>query len=151
LRRASALGIETPVELTAREWAKLTHPDELWIAARLGEYPGVVAEAAAKREPHRIAFYVSEHATSFQSYFTRLKSENDPILPQESQRAAAGWEKSWDFGKTAARLAWIRAIRVVYASGLSLLGVSAPERMDRPALGEQSDKGEQAAEAEEAG
>ncbi len=31
-----------------------------------------------------------------------------------------------------ARLAWIEAIRVVYASALDLLGVAAPERMDRP-------------------
>ena len=44
----------------------------------------------------------------------------------------AGWEASWDGGKTAARLAWVEAIRVVYAAALDLLGISAPERMDRP-------------------
>ena len=32
-----------------------------------------------------------------------------------------------------ARLAWVEAMRVTYAQSLELLGVSAPERMDRPA------------------
>jgi arginyl-tRNA synthetase len=54
-------------------------------------------------------------------------------LPPESTRTASGWEKTWDFEKTRARLAWIEAIRIVYAGALELVGVSAPERMDRPA------------------
>ena len=77
-------------------------------------------------------FYVQELARDFQSYFTRLKGDSDPILPQESTRAKAGWEKDWDFGKTHARLAWIEAVRGVYAAALDLVGVTAPERMDRP-------------------
>jgi arginyl-tRNA synthetase len=58
--------------------------------------------------------------------------KSDPILPQDSVRKAPGWEKSWNHEKTAARLAWIEAIRCVYESGLGLLGVTAPERMDLP-------------------
>jgi arginyl-tRNA synthetase len=50
-------------------------------------------------------------------------------------RARSGWEASWDFGKTHARLAWVEAIRAVYADALDLLGISAPERMERPAEG----------------
>jgi arginyl-tRNA synthetase len=59
--------------------------------------------------------------------------KTDPILPQASLRAEPGWESRWDFAKTAARLAWVEAIRTVYAAALSVLGVSAPERMDKPA------------------
>jgi arginyl-tRNA synthetase len=114
------------------EWAKLVHPDELAIAQKLGDFTDVVTEAARLREPHRIVFYVQELARDFQSYYTRLKAENDPILPPKSVRAASGWEASWDFGKTHARLAWIEAIRIVYAAALDLVGVTAPERMDRP-------------------
>ena len=87
----------------------------------------------AREEPHRIVFYVQELARDFQSYFTRLKGENDPILPPASVRAVAGWERTWDLEKTRARLAWIEAIRVTYAQALELVGVSAPERMERPA------------------
>ena len=67
----------------------------------------------------------------FQSYFTRLK--DGPRSSRRSRRARqAGWESAWDFAKTAARLAWVEAIRTVYGAALGLLGVSAPERMDRP-------------------
>jgi arginyl-tRNA synthetase len=132
LRRARAMGIEPPRSLRPGEWAKLTHPDELAIAHRLGDFPDVVAEAARQREPHRVVFYVQELARDFQSYFTRLKGESDPILPPESVRAQTGWEGTWDFEKTRARLAWIESIRLVYAGALELVGVSAPERMERP-------------------
>ena len=111
---------------------KLVHPDELAMCHKLGDFPDVLAEAARQREPHRIVFYVQELARDFQSYFTRLKGEDDPILPPASVRAIAGWEASWDLEKTRARLAWIEAIRVTYAQALGLVGVSAPERMDRP-------------------
>jgi arginyl-tRNA synthetase len=142
LRKARAIGIEPRTHLTPAEWASLTHPDELAIAARLSEFPEMVAEAAAKREPHRVVFYVQELAAAFQSYFTRLKS--DPILPQDSHRKVADWEKSWNFEKTHARLAWIAAIQNVYAAGLGLLGISAPERMDRPAASVEGADGETA-------
>jgi len=133
LRKAETLGFKAAPgarPLTAEQWSKLAHPDELAIALRLAEFPGVVLDAANGREPHRVVFYVQELAREFQSYFTRLK--DDPILPMESQRQVAGWEAAWDTGKTTARLAWIEAIRVVYASALELLGIAAPERMDRP-------------------
>ncbi|HEX3769639.1 MAG TPA: arginine--tRNA ligase [Polyangiaceae bacterium] len=115
------------------DMAKLVHPDELALAHKLADFPDIVAEAAKNLEPHRIIFYVQELARDFQSYFTRLKGASDPILPPDSVRAASGWESSWDLGKTRARLAWIEAIRVTYATALELVGISAPERMDRPA------------------
>jgi len=130
LRNGEALGLRPRAD--AATLAKLVHPDELSLVHKLGDFPGVVDEAARLREPHRVVFYVQELARDFQSYYTRLKGENDPILPPESVRAKAGWEAGWDFGKTAARLAWIEAIRGVYASALGLVGVSAPERMERP-------------------
>ena len=131
LRKAAELGIAVPSHLPPADWARLVHPDELSMAHKLAEYPGVVAEAAKLREPHRIVFYVQELARDFQSYFTRLKGESDPILPPASVRAEAGWESRWDFGKTRARLAWIQAIRNVYAAALELVGVTAPEQMYR--------------------
>jgi len=127
LRNGAALGFVPGEKLD-----DLVHPDELTIAQRLGDFPDVVAEAARLREPHRIVFYVQELARDFQSYYTRL-GDTDPILPQKSVRAISGWETSWDSSKTRARLAWIEAIRVTYAQALALVGVSAPERMDRPA------------------
>jgi arginyl-tRNA synthetase len=132
LRKASVIGLESRRHLPAADWAKLAHPDELAMAHKLADFPGLVSESARLREPHRVVFYVQELARDFQSYFTRLKGESDPILPPDAVRAEAGWEARWDFGKTRARLAWIEAIRDVYAAALELVGVTAPERMDRP-------------------
>jgi arginyl-tRNA synthetase len=125
LRNGAALGLAAGTDLS-----KLTHPDELAITQRLGDFPEVLAEAAGLREPHRILFYVQDLARDFQSYYTRMRA--DPILPPDSVRARSGWEAAWDFDKTRARLAWIEAIQAVYRSALDLLGVSAPERMERP-------------------
>jgi arginyl-tRNA synthetase len=38
---------------------------------------------------------------------------------------------TWDWRRTAARLAWVKAIRQVLETALSLLGVSAPQEMKR--------------------
>ena len=133
-RKARGLGLEAPtLQHLSGALEKLVHPDELAMCQKLGDFPATLAEAARAREPHRIVFYVQELARDFQSYFTRLKGESDPILPPDSVRRAAGWEQTWDLGKTRARLAWIEAIRVTYAEALGLVGVSAPERMARPA------------------
>ena len=129
-RKAVALGFGDG--WSTADTRDLRHPDELAMCHRLADFPAVVNEAARLREPHRITYYVQELAQHFQSYFTRLKGDDDPILPRESTRLRAGWEASWDGTKTRARLAWIEAIRVTFAVALDLLGVSAPERMDRP-------------------
>jgi arginyl-tRNA synthetase len=131
-RRAAALGLPRRTWVAPDDRAKLTHPDELALIHRLADFPELVAEASRLHEPHRVVFYVQDLARDFQSYFTRLKAERDPILPPASVQKIAGWEASWDFGKTRARLAWIEAIRSTYAQALALVGVSAPDRMDKP-------------------
>jgi len=113
---------------------RLEDPDELAMLARLGRFPAVVAEAAALREPHRIVFYLQELSQAFQSYFTRKKSEGDPILPLGSQMATPGWESGWDKDRTMARLVWIEAIRLVYQAGLGLTGITALSKMERLAV-----------------
>ena len=94
LARAEALNIHAPTDLSSEQWSSLSSPDELAITMRLSELPALIAEAAATREPHRVAFYVSELAKDFQSYFTRFKT--DPILPRDSDRKDPEWEKKWE-------------------------------------------------------
>jgi arginyl-tRNA synthetase len=130
LRRAREMfGVE-PAEPGSPAIAKLTHPDELAILARLGRFPAMVREAGELREPHRVIFWLQELSQDFQSYFTRLK--DDPVLPQKKDTSAEGWKERWDWDKTRARLAWVEAIRTAYGAGLGLCGITALERMERP-------------------
>jgi arginyl-tRNA synthetase len=131
LRRAKEVfGLDVP-RYQAKLASRLVHPDELALLGQLGTFPRVVGEAASEHAPHRVVFFLQELAQAFQSYYTRLRNEKDPILPQAPD-LDAGWESRWDREKTEARLLWVDAIRTVYAAGLGLLGISAPERMVRP-------------------
>jgi arginyl-tRNA synthetase len=130
-RAKEAYGIDTPAFDADLCGQKLTHPDELAMLGRLGRFPGVVAESAALREPHRIIFFLQEISQAFQSYYTRLYAEGDPILPRAAQAAEEGFKERWDWAKTSARIAWIEAIRVVYGAGLRLAGITALARMER--------------------
>jgi arginyl-tRNA synthetase len=138
-RRADALGAPAHT-LTAELAAELNLPEEISILRRLSDFPDYVADAAAAREPHRLVQYIQELAGEFQSYYTRLqKVHNDSILPQERQRVG-DWHATWNWKRTAARLAWVEAIRQVLAIALSLVGVSAPQEMKRSQAADEAEE-----------
>lgn len=89
----------------------LSEPRELALVKTLGRFPEVIQNAARKREPHQIANYLSELANEFHGYY----NDTRVIVDDAALRAA--------------RLVLLCAVQVVLARGLSLLGVSAPERM----------------------
>ncbi|HMI83001.1 MAG TPA: arginine--tRNA ligase [Polyangiaceae bacterium] len=151
LRRAQEkFGLDVP-RYQAKLAARLVHPDELAILGQLGTFPRIVRESAAEHSPHRVVFFLQELAQTFQSYYTRLRNEKDAILPQASD-LDSGWEARWDREKTDARLLWVDAIRTVYAAGLGLIGISAPDRMMRPddVAGDSSDDARAEDEANDA-
>jgi arginyl-tRNA synthetase len=78
---------------------------------RLGEYPDLLADAARDLAPHQVAFYLKDLAADFHSFYNaeRVLVEDDRV-------------------KTA-RLALLAATQQVLRNGLSLLGVSAPDKM----------------------
>jgi arginyl-tRNA synthetase len=98
-------------QLTAARLDSLTNEKELALARRLGEFPHVVAAAAEELAPHSIAFYLRELAAEFHSYYNSERI----LVDDETLRSA--------------RLALCAAVRHTLANGLSLLGVSAPEKM----------------------
>jgi len=108
--RAKKLGI-APLE-------RLSDPGELSLLKQLALYPRVVEAAAAAHEPHRIAFYLYELASEFHAQWTRGKDLPHLRFIIQNDRET-----------TAARLALVQGIVSVIASGLGLLGVSAPEEM----------------------
>jgi arginyl-tRNA synthetase len=84
---------------------------ELQLASKLAEYPDVIAVAAKELAPHNVAFYLRELAAQFHSYYNAER-----ILVEDAALKTA-------------RLALCAAVRQTLANGLSLLGVSAPEKM----------------------
>jgi arginyl-tRNA synthetase len=139
LRRAQEL--EAPTYAVTPELLRaLTLPEEIVVLRRLSDFPDFLADAAAAREPHRLVQYIQELASDFQSYYTRLqKVHGDSILPQQRQRVG-DWRATWDWKRTAARLAWVEAIRQVLETALSLLGVSAPQEMKRAETAEEAEE-----------
>jgi arginyl-tRNA synthetase len=93
----------------------LTHETESALLTSLGDFPRIVAQAAELREPHRVARYLEETAGVFHRWYDACR-----VTPK-------GDEEITDTNRT--RL-WLNvATKTVLANGLSLLGVSAPERM----------------------
>lgn len=89
----------------------LTEEKEASLIKNLGRFPRLVEEIAEKFEGHRLNEYLLQLATAFQSYYNEHRVIGD------------------DPDMTLARLSLIRAIQIVLRNGLSLLGVSAPEKM----------------------
>jgi arginyl-tRNA synthetase len=97
---------------------RLSDAGEVSLLRQIALYPRTIEAAAAAHEPHRIAFYLYELASEFHTQWTKGKDlphlrfiiQNDPET-------------------TKARLALVQGIITVLASGLALLGVSAPEEM----------------------
>ena len=110
-RNAAAAGVTRE----AFDASLLVHESESALLGILAEFPRVVRQAAELREPHRIARYAEELAGSYHRWY-----DNCRVTP-------LGDEPVGDVHRT--RL-WLNdATGQVLRNALTLLGVSAPERM----------------------
>ncbi len=113
-RNAAEQGVVVPT-WSHVDMRPLTLDEEQGLIKRLLQYPGLVAGAARAREPHRIAYYLTELAGLFHPYYKAHRIITD------------------DRALTLARLGLCAAVAQVVRNGLELLGVSAPESMSRAA------------------
>ncbi|MGH7728119.1 MAG: arginine--tRNA ligase [Vulcanimicrobiaceae bacterium] len=114
--RIASLARSAPAELRARaergeELARLTAAEERALARRLAEFPGTVRAVVRGRAPHRLTRYLQTLAGDFTQFYGACR-----VL-------------SSDAGLSAARLGLAFAAQRVLASGLQLLGVTAPQTM----------------------
>src|SRR5437868_4137547 len=107
----------TDAALASAPLDRLTDPLELALIRLLAGWPRLIESAAEAHEPHRIAFFLQDVAAQFHLLWTRGKDEAtlrflgaDPDL-------------------TCARLALVRAVALVIASGLAVFGVEPVEEM----------------------
>jgi arginyl-tRNA synthetase len=89
----------------------LSLPEEIALMKMAARFPDVVAEAARLREAHRIPFYLIDLAREFHSFYHSHRFLGEGAA------------------KTQGRLALASAVKTIVGTGLSLIGVSAPERM----------------------
>ncbi len=92
---------------------RLSAAEEVALARRLAVFPELVRGAAAAREPHRLPAYLVETAAEFHRFYHACRVVGE------------------DTAVTRGRLLLAEAARTVLANGLALMGVSAPERMER--------------------
>ncbi|MFK2825648.1 arginine--tRNA ligase [Bacillus sp. B190/17] len=85
---------------------------EIDLLKKVGDFPQVVAEAAEKRIPHRVANYIQELSAAFHSFYNAEKVL-DPSNKELSE----------------ARLALVKTVQITLKNALKLIGVSAPEKM----------------------
>ncbi|TLP49075.1 arginine--tRNA ligase [Cohaesibacter sp. CAU 1516] len=105
-------------DLAKADLSALEDEVELALIRKLSEFPRIAAGAAETQEPHRVAFYLYDLAGYFHSVWNKGKE-----MPQ------LRFINAKDEKMTQARLALVQAVATVIATGLSLLGVTAPEEM----------------------
>jgi arginyl-tRNA synthetase len=97
---------------------RLADPAELALIRQLALWPRLVESAAEAHEPHRIAFYLQETAAQFHMLWSKGKDE-----------ATLRFILAADPELTRARLALVRAVAIVVASGLAVFGVEPAQEM----------------------
>jgi len=100
---------------------RLVEPQEQELIKQLAEFPAVVERAAEARSPHLVCEYLEETAGQVNSWYHAGNPSRNPELAVLVA----------DPEVRAARLALARGIRIVLRNGLELLGLTAPDRMER--------------------
>jgi len=100
---------------TGADLSRLVAPAEAALMRKLADYPEMLARAAAELAPHDVAFYARELAALFHGYYAAERFLVD------------------DAALARARIALLAATAQVLRNALSVLGVEAPESMQREA------------------
>jgi arginyl-tRNA synthetase len=115
LRTADDRGVTLPAA-EAVDRSLLVHPAELDVLRKLADYLAEVAAAARDYAPHRLTRYAMEMASLLNGFYENcrvLPGQDAPIAPELTQ----------------ARLALVNGARIVLRNLLTLLGITAPEKM----------------------
>ncbi|MBX5021080.1 arginine--tRNA ligase [Rhizobium lentis] len=111
-------GLDVSPEDLAKTVAGIDDPAELQLVAKLAEFPRVVEAAAQAQEPHRIAFYLYDLASSFHAHWNKGKDQPELRFVNDKNRESS-----------IARLGLVYAVASVLKSGLAITGTAAPDEM----------------------
>ncbi|WP_027666044.1 arginine--tRNA ligase [Rhizobium leguminosarum] len=105
-------------EKLAKTVAGIGDSAELQLVAKLAEFPRIVEAAAQSQEPHRIAFYLYDLASSFHAHWNKGKDQPELRFVNDKNRESS-----------IARLGLVYAVASVLKSGLAITGTAAPDEM----------------------
>ncbi|MGD8447811.1 MAG: arginine--tRNA ligase [Desulfobacterales bacterium] len=109
-RKARERGLDD-IAGDTKAMAMLKEPEEINLLKTMARYPDVLKNSAKFMEPHRVTFYLMDLAACFHAYYNKHRVLSDePLLSR-------------------GRLYMVLAVQKVIRNGLTLLGVSAPDRM----------------------
>lgn len=109
-RELAERGIGTP-EPSELDLASMTDPSEEALVKAISRFPEEVEKAAAESAPHRMAYYATELAEAFHSFYNSSRVLGVPEAEMKN------------------RILLLEASRIVLKNVLTLIGVSAPEKM----------------------
>ena len=90
---------------------RLVAPEEMTIIKTLSTFPEVMEGSALNFEPHRITYYLQELAGQFHSFYNKNR-----VITEDADL-------------TVARLFLLKCVAVTLRNALSVLGISAPDKM----------------------
>ena len=109
------------IDPTSAALDRLTDASEQELIKQLAEFPSIVQRAADARAPHVLCDYLETTAGLVNSWYHAGNPSRNPelavLVSDEALRTA--------------RLALARGVRTVLRNGLRILGLNAPDRMDR--------------------
>ena len=108
IKRGEGLGMKSS---TGYDITLLTHSSEIELLKSIGEFPEIMALALKILEPQDIVNYLQDLAARFHRFYVDCRVITD------------------DENISEARLALIKATKIVLSNGLKILGITAPERM----------------------
>ncbi len=108
---AAEKGYMVPVEPKPEDLTRLTTPEELQLIKIMTALPDCIDDCAVHFEPHRLTYYLTDLASCFHSFYNKNR-----VLSE-------------DAALTAARLYLLKRAAQTLKNALSILGISAPERM----------------------
>lgn len=111
LRQLEERGLAWDEKLGLKHLDLLKEPHEVDLINTVSRYPEILSISSQACEPHQLAYYLRELATSLHSYYNAIQL----LCEQENLRSA--------------RMCLLAAVRQVLRNGLALLGVSSPESM----------------------
>lgn len=109
-RTAREQGVEPP-DAAKTDLSPLREPEEIALIKKILAFPEVVEKSALVFEGHRIPFYLQDLAAAFHGYYNKHRVVTE------------------DKALTLARLTLLECVRRILKNGLTIIGVSAPQKM----------------------